>query len=128
MRIIPDMTNKQIAKAFLTDVTAGRIEPAYDQYVDMGGKHHNAYFAAGFPVLRRAMIENEVQLPNKAFEIQHIAEDGDIVMVHSKVRLSPEMPVMATVHIFRFKDGKIVEMWDLSQPEPEDMPNEDSMF
>lgn len=34
----------------------------------------------------------------------------------------------AVVHIFSFHEGKIVEMWDVGQPVPEDSPNENGMF
>lgn len=32
------------------------------------------------------------------------------------------------VHIFRFDRNHIVEMWDLGQQVPENMPNENGMF
>lgn len=122
------MTNKRMAKDFLTDVAEGRIEQAFDKYVDMTGRHHNIYTPAGFDELKKGMAENEAQFPNKKFEIQHIAEDGDIVMVHSKIILSPEFPVMAVLHVLKFRDDKIVEMWDMGDQEPKDMPNADGMF
>jgi predicted SnoaL-like aldol condensation-catalyzing enzyme len=122
------MTNKQIAKAFLTEVIEGRIEEAYEKYVNMSGRHHNAYFASGMETLKQAMIENEKQFPNKQFEILHIAAEGDLVMVHSKLSLGSESFGMGTLHVLKFKDGKIIEMWDMSQAVPNDMPNSDGMF
>lgn len=122
------MTNKQIAQTFLTDVAAGRISQVFDKYVDMGGHHHNIYTPAGFSKLKKGMAENDGKFPGKTFEIQHMAADGDIVIVHSKLGLSPELPIMAVVHVLKFKDGKIVEMWDVGVQQPKDMPNKDGMF
>ena len=33
-----------------------------------------------------------------------------------------------SLDIFRFDAGKIVELWDIAQPEPDAMPNEYGMF
>lgn len=34
----------------------------------------------------------------------------------------------AVMHILRFKDNKIIEMWDFGQEVPAEMPNENGMF
>ena len=46
-------------------VVMGSIDKAYEKNVDMQGKHHNPFFPAGFPELRKTMIENHVQFFNK---------------------------------------------------------------
>src|SRR5581483_5177919 len=87
---------------FLELVVAGRIEEAYQKHVDMGGKHHNAYYPAGFPALQKGMIENHAKFPNKQFHIEHVLADGDLVATHSRVALAPDQPVIAVLHLFRF--------------------------
>ena len=94
----------------------------------MRGKHHNVFFPAGFPALRKAMIENQGLFPRKRFEIQRAIGDGPLVAVHSRLRMSPDKPVMTVVHLFRFRGAKIVELWDLSQTVPDDSPNADGAF
>ena len=120
--------HKQIARQFLQLVVAGRMEEAYQKYVDMQGKHHNPFFPAGFPALQKAMIENHIQLPNKQLTIINVLGDDELVTVHSHIILNPNEKGIAAVHIFRFRNDKIVEMWDCVQPIPEDSPNEDGMF
>ena len=44
--------------------------------------------------------------------------------VHSHARLKPEDLGGAVIHIFRFENGRIVELWDLGQPVPEESPNQ----
>jgi predicted SnoaL-like aldol condensation-catalyzing enzyme len=44
------------------------------------------------------------------------------------VRLKPGDLGVALVHIFRFADGRIVELWDVGQPVPEESPNQYGMF
>ena len=120
--------NKQAAQHFLELVTTGYIDQAYLQYVASDGKHHNPFFQAGFPALREAMIANEVETPDKQFTVKHVLGDGDLVAVHSHIVLHPGEKGLAVVHLFRFQDDKIVEMWDIGQAVPEDSPNQDGMF
>ncbi|MBI3231891.1 MAG: nuclear transport factor 2 family protein [Candidatus Doudnabacteria bacterium] len=120
--------NKQAALEFLELVVAGRIDQAYQKHVDMVGKHHNAFFAAGFPALQKAMKENHVQFSHKQMTIKHTITEGDLVAVHSHVVLDPGKTGLAVVHLFRFQDGKIVEMWDCGQAILADSPNNDGMF
>ncbi len=121
-------THKQAALQFLQLVVAGRIEDAYKQFVDMRGKHHNPFFAAGFPTLQRAMIADHQRSPHKLITAVHVLEDGDLVAVHSHLVRSPGENGMTTVHVFRFQDDKIVELWDCGQSLPEDSPNTDGAF
>ncbi len=126
MNSLPDP--KQTAVEFLKLVVGGRINDAYRQYVDMNGKHHNPYFAAGFPSLQQAMIENDRQFPDKQITVHHVLGDGDLVAVHSHVVLKAGEQSFAAVHMFRFSGGKIIEMWDIAQPHPSTLPNADGMF
>ena len=119
---------RQAAKQFLQLVVAGQIDEAYQKHVDLNGKHHNPLFAEGFPALKKAMIENHVQFPNKQLLVKNVLSDGELVAVHSQIVLRPGEPSIATVHLFRFGGDKIVEMWDVGQAVPGDSPNRDGAF
>jgi len=121
-------SRKEIAIRFLELVIAGRLDEAYERYIDMAGIHHNAYFPAGFPALKKAMIENHAQFPDKRIAVKHVLEEVDMVAVHSKVVLNPGDKNIAVVHLFRFQGNRIVEMWDIVQPLQPDSPNLDGMF
>lgn len=120
--------NKQAAVDFLQLVIAGRIDQAYQKYVDMNGKHHNPWFEAGFVPLKKGMMENQAQAPHKQLVIKHVLGDGDTVAVHSHLIPNPGEIGMITLHLFRFAGSRIVEMWDLGQPIPTDSPNTDGAF
>ncbi len=121
-------TRKEAATDFLKLVVAGRIEEAYRKHVDMNGKHHNPFFPAGMPALRKAMEDNEVQSPNKRITVKHVLGDGDMVAVHSHLVVKPGETEMSVVHIFRFQGEKVVELWDCGQMLPVDSPNSDGAF
>jgi predicted SnoaL-like aldol condensation-catalyzing enzyme len=118
--------NKEYAIDFLNRVVAGQIEAGYAKYVDMGGKHHNAYYPAGFAALKQGMLDNHLQFPHKQLKIGHVIGDNDMVAVHSIIFMKQGEIGVPVVHIFHFSKGKIVEMWDLAVPVPADSPNRDS--
>ncbi len=119
---------KDRALDFLRMVTAGEIRAAYRRHVAPGFRHHNAWFAGDADSLMRGMEDNHERFPRKLAQVRHALEDGDTVAVHTHLRLEPEDRGMALVHIFRFEDGLIAELWDLGQPVPEQMQNENGMF
>lgn len=74
------------------------------------------------------MQENASQNPHKILEVKLAIQEGDTVAVHSHVRQNPDDLGGAVVHTFRFQNSRIVEMWDIGQPIPEDSPNKNGMF
>ncbi len=75
-----------------------------------------------------AMEENAQKNPEKILEMQRALEDGNLVAVHSRVRQTPNDLGAAVIHIFRFDNDKIIELWDFGQAVPEDLVNENGMF
>jgi predicted SnoaL-like aldol condensation-catalyzing enzyme len=122
------MTNKEAAAEFLKLVTDGRVDEAYERFVDMGGRHHNAYTPAGFEALKRGMKESDQQFPGKQFKVRRLIGEGDLVAAHSELHFQPGDTGLAVVHLFRFENGKIVEFWDVPQMLPESNPNRDGAF
>ncbi len=122
------VSRKQAAAEFLMLASSGKVKEAYQSYVGANFRHHNPYFKGDAATLMAAMEENAVKNPNKAIEILRTLEDGDLVAVHARVRLKPGDLGVATVHIFCFEGDRIVELWDVGQPVPEDSPNENGMF
>jgi predicted SnoaL-like aldol condensation-catalyzing enzyme len=115
--------HKESALDFLQLVIAGSIDEAYDNYVNMHGKHHNVYFSAEFASLKQGMIDSHGQFPNKRLMVKNVLGEGDFVVVHSSIVMKPGEPGMMVVHIFRFEEGRIIEMWDIGQVIPIDSPN-----
>ena len=121
------MTKKEIAVRFLEVASSGNVREVYDQYVHPDFIHHNAYFKGDRETLLIGMEENQKQFPDKTYETLRTIEEGDLVAVHGKVVLSPDM-IYSLIHIFRFKDGKIIEEWEAGQQLLDDSPNENGIF
>jgi len=120
--------NKDAATSFLKLASAGKVDDAYSKFVGNGFKHHNAFFEGSAESLQAGMKENAVLNPDKVFEIKRVIAEGDFVVTHSRVQQKPSDLGAAVVHIFRFENGNIVELWDLGQPVPEESPNQYGMF
>lgn len=122
------LSRKEIAVSFLQKVAAGRVREAYQNYIAPNFRHHNPFFRGDADSLMLAMEENAAKNPNKTLEVKHAIQEKDTVVVHSHVKQNPNDLGVAVVHIFRFQDNQIVELWDLGQPIPEDSANENGMF
>lgn len=119
---------KAVARSFMELVTAGRVREAYDRHVADDFRHHNPWFPGDRASLLAGMEANAARFPAKVLAIRHLVGDGDLVAVHSHVRLSPGEAGLALFHLFRFEGGRIAELWDVGQPVPADSPNALGMF
>src|SRR5512135_1622751 len=94
-------SQKDTATSFLRLVVAGQIREAYAAHVADDMRHHNMYCAGDAAALEKSMLENHAAFPNKTLEVRHVLQEGDLVAVHSHIRLKPGDPGIAAVHIFR---------------------------
>ncbi|HKY53545.1 MAG TPA: nuclear transport factor 2 family protein [Anaerolineales bacterium] len=120
--------NKDAAISFLKLASSGKVREAYLKYVGEGFKHHNPYFEGSAEALEKGMQENADQYPEKSLEVKHVIAEGDLVAVHSHVHHKRGDHGAAVTHIFRFENGRIVELWDVGQEVPENSPNQYGMF
>ena len=120
------MNNKERAVEFLKLIIKGAIDEAHELYVDFSGKHHNIHFEGGFESLREAMKHNHKLYPNKQFEIiLSTSEDNKVAIL---AKLGFDNKLFSISYCFKFKDGKIVEMWDVIQEISEQIINSDGAF
>jgi len=122
-------THTDSATSFLRMAGSGKVQEAYDQHVAPSFIHHNQYFKGDRQSLLAAMQDASKTTPNKSIDVKHVYEDGNTVITHSLVtRQDPDAPAIAVVHIFRFEQDRITELWDLGQPIAKDSPNENGVF
>lgn len=119
---------KEKAVSFLQLVASGKVREAYQTFISPDFRHHNPYFRGDAESLLLAMEENAALTPNKILEVKIAIQENDKVAVYSHVRQHQGDLGGAVVHIFRFQDNQIVELWDIGQPIPEDSQNENGMF
>ena len=89
---------------------------------------HNPGFADGRQAFEEGVEGFLKEFPDSRAEIKHIGADGDLVFIHNHITLNASDRGQAAVDIFRVKDGKIVEHWDVIQDIPEKSENNNTMF
>ena len=122
------MPNSEIAVAFLSLASSGRVREAYECFVHPSFRHHNPYFPGDAKSLADGMAQNARANPFRELRFEHVLDDGDFVATHARLRLRPDGPEMALVHIFRFEGDRIAELWDVGQRVPDSSPNKFGMF
>lgn len=105
-----------------------KVKEGFDTYV--GGQYiqHNPIAPDGPQAAVEVLTKAMQSFPDWHYDIKHTYVDGDIVIVHSHVKLKPDDRGMAVVDIFRLENGKVVEHWDVVQPIPEKSANDNTMF
>ena len=106
---------KEIALKSEKVIASGQIRDAFEKCVSPSFRRHNPYFKVDRESLLVGLENNAGQFADKIYEVPRAIEDGDLIAIHSRLKPKPDWTEMATVHIFRFDDDKIVEEWDLSQ-------------
>jgi predicted SnoaL-like aldol condensation-catalyzing enzyme len=66
--------------------------------------------------------------PELSMSVKRSASDDDLVWLHLHVKHTPDSLGGAGIHIFRMKEGKIVEHWGVGQPVPKKSKNNNTMF
>lgn len=120
-------TNKEVAISFLKNASSGKLNDAYAR-VTPSFRHHNAYFPGDTESLKAGMAAAHKQFPDTKLDIQRAIAEGDLVAVHSRVQHAAGRPAIAVVHIFRFENDQIAELWDVGMEVPQDSPNKNGAF
>lgn len=120
------MSNKELVLAAITAVFINRDITAFDRYFDSGYIQHNPLLPNGTTALKQFLPTLSESF---SYEPGIIAENGDLVMIHGRYKDWGGRNMIA-VDIFRIKNGKLAEHWDVMQEEVEAAAsvNGNSMF
>jgi len=105
-------SNKQIVLKVLKGAFAERDATVVDRYFSPDYVQHNPTIPNG-PSAIASLIPT---LKDLSYEVGMVVAEGDLVMVHGRYLGWGPKPLVA-VDIFRVKDGKVVEHWDVMQEE-----------
>ena len=105
-------SNKEIVLEVLKRAFIDHDPTVVEQLFGANYKQHNPVIPDG-PLAVAGMIPTLTAL---AYEPGMAVADGDLVMVHGRYTGWGPKPMIA-VDIFRVKDGKVVEHWDVMQEE-----------
>lgn len=107
------MNNKDLVLTAITDVFVKRDMSAFDKYFSENYIQHNPSFPNGTAVLKQVVPTMPADF---RYEPGVVTENGEIVMIHGRYT-NWGGKIMIGVDIFRVKNGKITEHWDVLQEE-----------
>jgi predicted SnoaL-like aldol condensation-catalyzing enzyme len=119
------MTNKELVIKAVTEVFINGDATALDRYWSESYVQHNPQIPNGREALKQMISGGG----NMKYEMGLVVADGDFVMVHARITGFGPKPLIA-VDIFRVKEGKLAEHWDVLQEEvpAENTASKNSMF
>ena len=120
--------NKKMVVDFYNEVFNKHNIDIIPKYVSEDYKQHNPFVADGRKAFMDFFKEDFVKNPNSSAEIKRVVAEGDTVALHVHSRTNSQDKGVAIVDIFRIKDGKIVEHWDVIQEIPSEAANDNTMF
>jgi predicted SnoaL-like aldol condensation-catalyzing enzyme len=100
-----------------------RNECYSDKFVE-----HSPHISGGREGLFSIFLSRYKEYPKLSMSIKRSASEGDLVWLHLHVKRTPDSLGAALIHIFRMKDGMVVEHWGVGQPIPEKPKNNNTMF
>lgn len=120
-------SNKKIVLDFYQQMFGDKDLSAVDKYIAPEYIQHNPNVADGSAAFKKATESWFKGAPKTKIDVQRIAAEGDLVFLHIK-NTNPDGSLISTIDIFRLKDGKIVEHWDVHQDVPKESANQHPMF
>ncbi|WP_171112097.1 MULTISPECIES: nuclear transport factor 2 family protein [Streptomyces] len=99
-----------------------------DRYVRPDLIQHNPLAPDGAKALKNLGTALHQKFPDVKYDIKRVMSEGDLVIVHSNVVMTPGERGKAVFDIFRFQGGKIAEQWGAEQDVPETSVNGNDMF
>jgi predicted SnoaL-like aldol condensation-catalyzing enzyme len=122
--------NRTVVLAFYQEALVNlKPRAAFDRYVTDDFIEHKPDVQEGTKAATVAFLENLIkEVPEPKWEILRSIAEGDLVFLHARFSPAAGAPHYAIADVFRLKDCKIVEHWDVVAPPPKQPLNPNSRF
>ena len=120
--------NKKLVLAFYRKMIGDKDPDAARPYMAKRYIQHSAYAEDGFEGVAAFARKFKADFPRHRYEVKKVIAEGNFVVLHLHGinGLSPHGEQV--VDIFRVKNGKVCEHWDVIQPIPPDSSNPNGTF
>jgi predicted SnoaL-like aldol condensation-catalyzing enzyme len=120
--------NKELVLAFYRKMIGEKDPEGARAYMGEPYRQHSPYAKDGFEGVADFARMFKRDFPNHHYEVKRVIAEGDYVVLHLHGQSGPNPHGEAVIDIFRVKDGKVVEHWDVIQPLPETSENPNTPF
>ena len=120
--------NKKLVLDFYHKLIGEKDYEGARAYMGAEYKQHAPYATDGHAGIAEWVRTFKESFPQHHYEVKKVIAEGDLVVLHLHGKSGPNPHGESVVDIFRIKDGKVVEHWDVIQPIPEHADNANTMF
>jgi len=120
--------NKKLVLAFYQKMIGDKDPEAARRYMGATYTQHSAYAKDGFEGVAEFAVMFKRDFPNHRYEVKKVIAEGDMVVLHLHGINGMSPHGEQVVDMFRVRDGKVVEHWDVIQPLPESSQNPNGHF
>jgi predicted SnoaL-like aldol condensation-catalyzing enzyme len=120
--------NKALVTAFYEHALNERNLEVITDYVTPDYRQHNPTIEDGVEGLRKYLRWISENFPRAHSRILRVYAEGDFVILHVHRLRTPGTRGDAILDLFRVKNHRIAEHWDVIQPVPESSANSNTMF
>jgi predicted SnoaL-like aldol condensation-catalyzing enzyme len=122
-------TNKAVVTEWLNLlVNEKRPAEAVEKFIGPVYRQHAFGQPDGADHLPGAMADFYAANPGLRTTINLIVAEGDLVAAHHHMQLSDDHTGIQVMDLFRLKDGKLIEHWDVVAPIPDGDPGDTPVF
>ncbi len=120
--------NKKLVLDFYHKLLGEKDYEAARAYMGAEYRQHAPYASDGHAGIAEWVRKFKESFPQHHYAVKKVIAEGDLVVLHLHGMNGPNPHGESVVDIFRIKDGKVVEHWDVIQPIPETADNANTMF
>lgn len=119
--------SKQVATRYFDTLLVSK-DPDAVRFLSPEYHQHNPGIPSGSAGLREQFTAFFDQFPELTVDRKRVVAEGNLVAIHAHYRLTPDDLGQAVVDIFRVRNGRVVEHWDVVQDVPVTSANDNTMF
>jgi predicted SnoaL-like aldol condensation-catalyzing enzyme len=120
--------NKELVLAFYRKMIGEKDPEAARAFMGETYTQHSPYAKDGFEGVAEFARTFKRDFPNHHYEVKRVIAEGEFVVLHLHGKAGPNPYGEAVVDIFRVRNGRVIEHWDVIQPLPEAYENPNTPF
>ncbi len=105
-----------------------RVQRLRDECFAADYIQHSPHVADGRDAVLALFAKRFRNNPHTSASVKRSAAEGDLVWLHMHTQHSAQDRGRAVINIFRLRDGKLVEHWNVIQTIPASAKNDNTMF
>jgi predicted SnoaL-like aldol condensation-catalyzing enzyme len=127
-RNVLDENKRLVTEFYELAINQQKPAEAARKYIEFPYRQHNPEVVDGPDGFVQFISAMQEKHPKLKVVVSKVLADDDLVALHVHLTREASDPGLAIAELFRLKNGKIIEHWDVVQPVPAKTASGNSMF